>query len=81
VDVWTGIAQNQMNNPNKIPQLQEIIDYWSDPSYVAAIDATGDLIDGWWNGSPWPKSTDNVFLKTLHHEAKFWVSVDSLGAD
>jgi thiaminase len=79
VDVWTYIQKNQANKPNKIPQLQEIIDYWADPSYVAAIDETGDLINTWWGGKPWPKTADSVFLDTLQHEADFWVSVDSMG--
>lgn len=64
-----------------IPQLQEIIDYWTDPSYGAAIDETGDLINGWWHGKPWPQSADKVFLDTLKRETGFWVSVDSLGKD
>jgi hypothetical protein len=79
VDVWTGIQKNQVNKPNKIPQLQEIINYWADPSYVAAIDATGAFIDGWWQGQSWPKTADSVFLDTLQHEVEFWVSVDSMG--
>ena len=77
VDVWTGIKNNQINKPNKIPQLQTIVDYWADPSYVAAIDATGKLIDGWF-GQNWPNGTDQVFLQTLEREAGFWVSVDAM---
>lgn len=79
VDVWTGIKQNQVNKPNKIPELQTIIDYWADPSYVAAITATGELIDGWWGKQHWPDSADQVFQDTLRREAGFWVSVDSMG--
>ncbi|KAK6538866.1 hypothetical protein TWF694_010425 [Orbilia ellipsospora] len=79
VDVWTNIQKNQVYKPDKIPQLQEIIDYWADPSYVAAIDETGDLIDSWYSGGYWPSSADQVFLDTLERETAFWVSVDSMG--
>lgn len=78
MDVWTGIQANQVNKPNKIPELQTIIDYWADPSYVAAIEATGELIDTWYD-EHWPGSADSVFLDTLKHETDFWVSVDSMG--
>jgi thiaminase len=78
IDVWTNINKNQKNKPNKIPELQTIVDYWSDPSYVAAIHATGDLIDNWY-GSNWPAVADKVFLDTLRHEDAFWVSVDAMG--
>ena len=79
MDVWTGIKKNQVDKPNKIPQLQNIINYWADPSYVAAIDATGELVDQWWQGREWPASADEVFLNTLNRESGFWVSVDSMG--
>ena len=79
VDVWTGIKKHQVDKPNKISQLQNTTNYWSDPSYVAAIQATGKLIDGWWQGQAWPETADEVFLDTLQREAGFWISVDSMG--
>ena len=78
VDIWTRIQKHQINKPNKIPQLQKMIDYWADPSYVAAIDATGELIDGWYGGK-WPESADGVFLETLRVEDGFWRGVDDMG--
>jgi thiaminase len=78
IDVWTNIKKNQKHKPNKIAELQTIIDYWSDPSYVAAIDATATLIDDWY-GDNWPAVADQVFLDTLQHEDAFWVSVDTMG--
>lgn len=57
-----------------------MIDYWSDPSYVAAIEATAELIDGWYGDKLQRKGADRVFLGTLEREAGFWKSVDSMEA-
>lgn len=78
IDVWTEIQRDQQYKPNKIPELQSMIDYWADPSYVAAVDATGDLVDAWYATFQGDLGrAEQIFLQTLEKEAGFWQSVDS----
>jgi hypothetical protein len=66
-----------MYKPNKIPQLQSMIDYWSDPSYVASIIDTATLVDTWFmQREEILVVAEGVFLDTLARERAFWVGVD-----
>jgi thiaminase len=77
IDVWTSIQANQMFKPNKIPQLQSMIDYWADPSYVASIGETATLVDTWFRQREESlEGARAVFLETLARERAFWASVD-----
>lgn len=68
-----------MNKPNKLPQLQQIIEYWADPSYAASIYATRDLVNSWYLEDPAAilSVAEQVFTETLDSEDAFWKSVDA----
>lgn len=67
-----------MNKPNKIPQLQTIIDYWADPTYAASIDSTRDIVNEWYatDTTNYLSIAEKVFVETLDAEDAFWQSVD-----
>lgn len=55
-----------------------MIDYWADPSYVAAVNATAELVDQWYATVQEDVSVaDEVFVQTLDRETGFWASVDA----
>jgi thiaminase len=55
-----------------------MIDYWADASYVAAVDATGDLVNEWYLTFQGDIDiAEQVFLQTLDKEDGFWKSVDA----